>query len=105
LVVEDDLAERWIARAKSRSDQYFDAWIAVDRYVHEQPALGWRIILKIVELAEGDESVLGSVGAGPLEDLVRLHPVPYLDLAEAEAAANPPFAQALRITRYPGHEL
>jgi hypothetical protein len=105
LVVEDDLAERWIAHAKSRSDQYFDAWVLVDRLVHEEPALGWRAILRIVQLADGDPSVLGDIGAGPLEDLVRLYPVPYLDLAEAEAAANPLFAKALRITRYPGHEL
>jgi hypothetical protein len=98
--VSDDLPRRWLEHSRT-----FDAWIQVDRAVREDPEEGWRLVLALVRLATGDIDALAHIGAGPLEDLVRWHPNPYLDMAEQEAQHNPSFAEALRVTRYPGHDL
>jgi len=101
--VSDDLPRRWLEYQRTSREEMFDAWIQVDRAVREDPKEGWRLVLELVRLAAGDPDALGSIGAGPLEDLVRFHPNPFLDIAEAEARRNPPLADALRGTRYPGH--
>ncbi len=103
--VSDDLPRRWLEYQRTSREEMFDAWIQVDRAVREDPKEGWRLVLELVRLAAGDPVALGSIGAGPLEDLVRFHPNPFLDIAEAEARRNPPLADALRGTRYPGHGL
>src|SRR5256886_976225 len=101
--VSDDLPRRWLEYQRTSREEMFDAWIQVDRAVREDPKEGWRLVLELVRLAAADPVALGSIGAGPLEDLVRFHPNPFLDIAEAEARRNPPLADALRGTRYPGH--
>ena len=103
--VSDDLPRRWLEYQRTSREEMFDAWIQVDRAVQEDPKEGWRLVLELVRLAAGDPDALARIGAGPLEDLVRFHPNPFLDIAEAEARRNPPLADALRGTRYPGHQL
>ena len=103
--VSDDLPRRWLEYQRTSREEMFDAWIQVDSAVREDPKEGWRLVLELVRLAAGDPVALSSIGAGPLEDLVRFHPNPFLDIAEAEARRNPPLADALRGTRYPGHGL
>jgi hypothetical protein len=102
--VTDDLARNYIEYWKTRAEDLFWAWEEVDRIVHGVDAeTAWALVVRLVEAASDDRAVLGFIGAGPLEDLVRLHAVPLLDRAEEEAKRNAAFAEALRVTRYPGH--
>ena len=99
-----DVPARWLAYQKTGNDKLFDAWVKVDRAVRDDAEEGWRLILELVALAAGNSEALSSIGAGPLEDLMRWHRTPYLDLSEGEAARNQPLADALHVARYPGHE-
>ncbi len=102
----DDLARAYVEYSRTGEKGLFWAWEEVDRIVHgADAAAAWTVVVGLVEAASGDTDTLGLIGAGPLEDLVRLHAVPLLDRAEEEARRNPAFAEALRVTRYPGHEL
>src|SRR5437763_475636 len=94
--VSDTLPRRWLEYQRTSREEMFDAWIQVDRAVREDPKEGWRLVLELVQLAAGDPVALNSIGAGPLEDLVRFHPNPFLDIAQAEARRNPPLADAVR---------
>jgi hypothetical protein len=105
-VMPDDLAREYVEFAKSRSDDQEWAWVEVERIVRGVDSeAAWTLVMSLVEAATGDKQVLGLIGAGPLEDLLRLHPARLLDRAENEAKRNPAFAEALRVARYPGHEL
>lgn len=84
-------------------EETFDAWMAVDRLVHDEPEKAWNAVLRLVELASTDLEALSRIGAGPLEDLVRFYPTLLLARAESEASHNSAFAKALRTARYPGH--
>jgi len=103
--VSDDLVRAYIEHAKTQAPDLFDAWIQVYLTVRNDREAAWELVLKLVDAAAGDSAVLGAIGAGPLEDLIRLYPVPILERAEAEATHNPPFAEALETTYYPGHGL
>src|SRR4051794_21393160 len=58
----------------AESDRHgFWAWEVVKTLVREQPEEAWLMILRLVVLSP-DDRMLGSVAAGPLEDLLALHP-------------------------------
>lgn len=102
----EHLARAYIEYSRTQAPGLSWAWDEVDQIVHGGDAeMAWTVIVTLVEAASGDKNALGFIGAGPLEDALRLHAVPLLDRAEEEARLNPAFAEALRVTRYPGHEL
>ena len=104
--MNDDLARAYVEYSKTHEEGLSWAWEEVDRIVHSADAASaWTVLVGLVEAASGDTDALAFIGAGPLEDLVRLHAVPLLDRAEEEARRNPAFAEALRVARYPGHQL
>jgi Family of unknown function (DUF6869) len=76
--------------------QYHQAmWAAFElsRLVHEDPETAWTLILTLSE--RGDDHALGSLGAGDLEDLLRLHGHAFIDRIELAAKTSDRFRIAL----------
>jgi hypothetical protein len=72
-------------------------WWAIDRFfelMHEHPEDCWQAILAVLDTTNS-ESVLGILGAGPLEDLIHEHGPEFIDRIEFEARENPPFKALL----------
>jgi hypothetical protein len=53
----------------------------VDTLVRQQPEQAWLMALRLVELSPDDQT-LANVAAGPLEDLLKLHPYAFIDRVE-----------------------
>lgn len=85
----DELLDRWFV-----SQGTFWAWVEVDRLVRDDDATGWQAILALLHHAT-TEKALVDIGCGPLEDLLRLHPSPFIDPVERLANADPRFRLAL----------
>ena len=60
----------------------------------------WEFIKALVASAP-DQDALGSIGAGPLEDLLYGNTEDFIDRVEQEAALNEKFRVSLRIVRNP----
>ena len=60
----------------------------------------WEFIKALVAAAQNDD-VLGSIGAGPLEDLLYGNSEEFIDRVEREAAVNEKFRFSLSIARNP----
>jgi hypothetical protein len=79
----------------AESDRHgFWAWEAVNTLVREQPEQGWLMILRLVELSP-DDRTLASVAAGPLEDLLALHPRAFIDRVEHQSRTDARFRRCL----------
>ena len=79
----DTLAEAYLRHR----EEVFWAWDEVHRMVETDLSEGWKITLLLLERAESDNEV-GSIAAGPLEDLIDLHGHKALDLIEEECKNN-----------------
>jgi hypothetical protein len=66
---------------------------ALQDLVRDDPENAWVVIGLLVERA--DEDVLGSIAAGPLEDLLREHGAAMVSRVEAKARRDPVFKQCL----------
>ena len=66
---------------------------ALHRQIEKLPEEAWQTLLCLIEEAEGPE-MLETIGAGPLEDLLRSHAKALIESVELEAARN----ARLRIT-------
>ena len=86
---QSKLAESWLT-----VQRHWWAWDAVNRLCHEAPLDAWPIILRLVELAD-DDKLLGDIGAGPLEDLLKKHGALLLTHVESRAASDTQFRKAL----------
>jgi hypothetical protein len=98
----DSIARAYLEYLTNPSDERFDAWVDVDRIVHNDPEQGWQLMLRLVELAANDDEALMSIGAGPLEDLLTFYPF-RAEEAEEEAKRNLPLRRALSGARYWGN--
>jgi hypothetical protein len=79
----------------AQSEQHgFWAWEAVHALVREQPEQAWRMILRLVELSP-DDRTLASVAAGPLEDLLGLHPYTFIDRVEDRSRSDARFRRCV----------
>jgi len=75
------LADDWLIHAETSW-----AWDEVRRVVDEDPAeRAWSVVLELIR-ASPDDAALGSVGAGPLEDLLERHGDAVIDALEMAAA-------------------
>jgi hypothetical protein len=90
---------RWAEwmRDDSRDPSVGDELIGFDEFdwiVREYPEYGWKAILAALK---DDRLVpyLGTLAAGPLEDLLGHHGTQFIDRVEAEARADPRFAWLL----------
>jgi hypothetical protein len=68
-------------------------WWALEAIWDSDPERTWRIILRLVELA--DEDRLGAVAAGPLEELISHHAWQFIDRVEQQACQDPKFRRCL----------
>ena len=66
----------------------------------KQPRRAWRLLGRMAELASTDELV-GDLGAGPLEDFVRLHAPQFINQIERRAKESSRFRQALKSVYLP----
>ena len=91
----DDVARAWVALQRN--------WWAFERLgvlCAERPDDAWLVLVQLAAICDSDE-LAEDLGAGPLEDFVRLHAPAYLsaivDLAERSAT----FRTALRHVQLP----
>ena len=63
------------------------AFEELHRQLKNEPQEGWLTLLCLIEAAEGPE-MLETIGAGPLEDLLRSHAEGFITSVEFEAAKN-----------------
>ena len=87
---QEELLSSWI--------EYKKEWWAYEHLydlIEHRPHEAWDVILDLVARAPRDES-LGSIGAGPLEDLLADHSPVFIDRVEQQAAADPRLRTALR---------
>src|SRR3954452_14769854 len=85
-------------------DELVSAWLTYQRNLWsysalvdlctQNPEAAWFVLLRILALVEGDE-MLQTIGAGPLEDLLKMHSSTLVARVEAEAAINPKLRTAL----------
>jgi hypothetical protein len=85
----DKLLDRWFI-----SEECFWAWSEVNDLIHDDPGTAWLAIQALVRHATSTKT-LGSIGAGPLEDLVRHHPADYVEPIERLAREDEGFRVAL----------
>jgi hypothetical protein len=99
----ENLAMRWIEfqRLFLRScegELTSDLECASDDVLHmpfEAPEETWRFIQAVIRLCE-EEDVLGSLAAGPIEDLLSQHGEDFIGRLESFARDNPRFRAVLR---------
>ena len=63
------------------------AFEELHRQLKNEPQEGWLTLLCLIEAAEGPE-MLETIGAGPLEDLLRVLPDWFIASVEVEAGKN-----------------
>jgi hypothetical protein len=61
---------------------------------HEAPEIAWQAILEILKRDLTDDEKAG-LAAGPLEDVLALHGIAFIDRVEEEARRNPRFNHLL----------
>jgi hypothetical protein len=76
------LATSWLTMQR-----HWWALEALHRQLKEQPQEAWLTLLCVIETAE-DAEMLQTIGAGPLEDLLRSHAEALIASVELEAVAN-----------------
>lgn len=97
-----DLLDVWFQWAKWVSDpnrreeerENLIGWTEFDWTVQEHPEHAWLAILAAVEDPRL-EPYLGTLAAGPMEDLLSLHGLAFIDRVEAAAVTNPKLAHLL----------
>jgi hypothetical protein len=95
---EGTLAETYLRQYETKSDDDFWAYERVDDLVKKEPQAGWRITLKLVELAPSG-AALAYVAAGPLEVIVNRWGNELRPEIEQEARRNRRFLRALSMIR------
>jgi hypothetical protein len=96
------LLEEWHRWAKWVRDPHRDetlagelvGWQEFNWAVESQPELAWQAILAAL-VQPRVEAYLGTLAAGPLEDLLCAHGETFIDRIEVEAQSNPKFASLL----------
>lgn len=83
----------WVADPLRREEdaQNLTGWMEFDWVVDEEPEKGRNAILAALENPR-IEVHLGTLAAGPLEDLLSKHDENFIGRVEAEAKSNPKFA-------------
>ena len=90
---DDDLIDVWLRHDRDRKEEDFWAWDRVNTIVQEDPKRGWSLICGLIDRASDDQ--LGSIGVGPIEDLVHRHHGAVIDKIVKEARRDARFRAAL----------
>jgi len=85
----EHLADCWLIMQR-----HWWAYLQLARTLDEQPEEAWKVLLLLIARAESVD-LLETIGAGPLEDLVRNHAESFISRIESEANSNAKFATAL----------
>jgi hypothetical protein len=98
-LTEDQLVDGWIRlqyayRERKSTDSLLWAHAVVDEICDRRPAECLRIILRILE-RDSSDVIVGSLAAGPLEDLLARHGQLVIDAVESEARSNQRFRELL----------
>lgn len=96
------LLDEWVRWAEWISDPNKDeslasdltGWSEFDWVVNDHPEVAWQAILTALQQPRMKPH-LGTLAAGPLEDLLCVHGPAFIERVEAEATANPSFAWLL----------
>ncbi|HVE79914.1 MAG TPA: hypothetical protein VNA89_13695 [Gemmatimonadaceae bacterium] len=87
------IVDGWIRHALLRDPADFWAWERANAVVRADAEDGWRLVKALVETAP--DSLLGGVGAGPLQDLVVRHGPAVIDRVEGRARRDERFRECL----------
>jgi hypothetical protein len=90
----DALIAAYWSYCRTRDENLFWAWQAVEAEGWHDPQLKWSLILRLLETAAADSEV-GLVAAGPLEELLTMYGKDFIDRIETEAVTNPKLRDAL----------
>lgn len=97
---DEALAVRWLLNNRSISsgkpplDPNIDDEILELMYEDSDLEHAWRVLLKMVRLAETEDDLV-SIGVGPLETFLREHGARFADRCEAAAMSDPKFRRSL----------
>jgi len=82
----------------AENDDCFWAWEAVTELIGSDPERAWRLLLSaLARCAPGHEHI---IGAGPLEELLGLHPRRFAARAADEVVHNSRFRDAFQVIRF-----
>jgi hypothetical protein len=95
----NQLVSAWIALHKhgrkiSERDEGFWAWEQLHELVQDDPEQAWLCLIDIWNRTS-DDDVLGSLAAGPLEDLLTQHGPLFIDRIETTARKDPKLRKIL----------
>lgn len=72
----------------------FWAYQVMGGLINGKPEIAWQILLEVIQKTN-DEEILGLIGAGELEDLIREHPHLVIDRIEIRAQSDIKFKKVL----------
>ena len=87
-----------VQESENPSDENHPSYWAIERFADlemHHPDLNWAAMLQIISLTTSDK-VVYSLASGPLEELVELHGMEYIDKIEKAAQSNLNFRLLLR---------
>ncbi|SDU31743.1 DUF6869 domain-containing protein [Halopseudomonas salegens] len=90
--MDESLSTKWIEYHATGNKDLFWAWEELESMVRKAPEHAWLQILDIAAATENQE-VLSSLAAGPLEDLIALHGLNFIERLETKARQNPEIAR------------
>lgn len=85
----DKVVEDWLLNS-----EFEDGDATMCDTVRDEPEIAWSAILKILEQSLTDEQ-FALLAAGPLEDLLAMHGLQFIERVEHEAEKNPRFKELL----------
>jgi len=97
---EQDLVAAYLRYYATNDDSLFWAWERVQEFVRTEPIKAWQLTIQLIAAAP-DESALGFIAAGPLEDLLYARGEQFIDEVERLASSDPKFLSAIRLIAGP----
>lgn len=102
-IEKDELVKTWIRLQNiavevgyedPKADELFWSAQKMDELISRDPQAAWNVILSILKTDES-RTIIQSLSAGPLEDLLVRHGEQVIDAVETEAKKNEKFAKLL----------
>lgn len=90
---DEEVVTHWLRYAAEQRKDDFWAWDRLTSLVLHQPEEAWPILLSLI--AAAPEGQLGYIGAGPLENLLSMHPAAFGQRIEEQARRDRRFREAL----------
>lgn len=81
-------------QARADADAHFWAWQDIDESVHDG-VLPIEVVDALLHVLPDDDGYLGYVAAGPIEDMLRMHPEQYTDTVAQRCREDAVWARAV----------